>query len=444
MLPGNLLHPLKLDVVGFKEEDHDYHFRVELPEPSCCQSCGAAEGRVVRFGKDDQAYRDVPIHSKRVTIWMIRRRYKCHDCGSTFRPEMKDMDDRRMMTKRLVKHIEVKAVLGSNSEVARDVGVDEKTVRSIFMDYYKAKDATYKLTVPRVLGMDELYIGKQYFAIFTNIAEGTAIELLPSRTLPALNQFFGNLPARKDVEIVCSDMYGPYRTVTKTLMPQATQVIDKFHVIKMANETLEDIRRGLKAGLTSAQRKTLMGDRKLLLMREHDVKPLPRMTMETWLNAFPELGIAYRLKEDFYGIYDATCEKEARERFSQWKASIPDSQKKHWGPVAQTVTNWSDGIFAYFRPGHQYTNAFTESTNRGGKDKQRDARGMEFETFRAKVLFSQEHKVAKPKPRRQSPFEGMGRMTYYSMAADFDFEDVPADYGVPISTVMRLLESGEI
>ncbi len=39
-LPGNLLHPLKLDVVGFKEEDHDYHFRVELPEPSCCQSCG--------------------------------------------------------------------------------------------------------------------------------------------------------------------------------------------------------------------------------------------------------------------------------------------------------------------------------------------------------------------------------------------------------------------
>ena len=156
MLPGNLLHPLKLDVVGFKEEDHDYHFRVELPEPKCCQSCGAAEGRVVRFGKDDQAYRDVPIHNKRVTIWMIRRRYKCHDCGSTFRPELKDMDDRRMMTKRLVKHIEVGAVLGNNSDVARTVGVDEKTVRLIFEDYYKAKDAAYKPKASRVLGIDEL------------------------------------------------------------------------------------------------------------------------------------------------------------------------------------------------------------------------------------------------------------------------------------------------
>lgn len=51
--------------------------------------------------------------------------------------------------------------------------------------------------------------------------------------------------------------------------------------------------------------------------------------------------------------------------------------------------------------------------------------------------------VKKPKPRRQSSFEWMGRMTYYSMATDFDFDE-PTDYGVPISTVMRLLESGEL
>lgn len=69
---------------------------------------------------------------------------------------------------------------------------------------------------------------------------------------------------------------------------------------------------------------------------------------------------------------------------------------------------------------------------------------MKFESYRAKILFAQEHKVAKPKPRRQSPFEGMGRMAYYGMVTDFDFDDTPADYGVPISTVMRLLEDGEL
>lgn len=73
------------------------------------------------------------------------------------------------------------------------------------------------------------------------------------------------------------------------------------------------------------------------------------------------------------------------------------------------------------------------------RTKQRDARGMKFESYRAKILFAQEHKVSKPKPRRQSPFEGMGRMAYYEMV-----DDVPSDYGVPISTVMRLLEDGEL
>lgn len=143
MTPSTLLHPLKLDVVGFQEDEHDYHFRVELPEPKCCESCGTIHN-MVKFGKDDQAYRDVPIHEKRSTIWVIRRRYKCNSCSATFRPDLKDMDDRRMMTKRLVRHIEKAALLGSNSEVARTVGVDEKTVRLIFEDYYRAKDAAYK------------------------------------------------------------------------------------------------------------------------------------------------------------------------------------------------------------------------------------------------------------------------------------------------------------
>lgn len=43
MTPSTLLHPLKFDVVGFQEDEHDYHFRVELPEPKCCQSCARCQ-----------------------------------------------------------------------------------------------------------------------------------------------------------------------------------------------------------------------------------------------------------------------------------------------------------------------------------------------------------------------------------------------------------------
>jgi transposase len=120
MDPTNLLHPLKLTVVSVKEEDHDYHFHVETPEPRCCEACGVIDNWV-KFGKEDQSYRDVPIHHKRVTIWLIRRRYKCNACGGTFRPHLAEMDDRRMMTKRLSSYVEKAASMGSNSDVARGV-----------------------------------------------------------------------------------------------------------------------------------------------------------------------------------------------------------------------------------------------------------------------------------------------------------------------------------
>jgi len=435
----NLLHPLKLNVQSFKEEGHDYHFHVELPEPVVCQACGALEGKLVKFGKEDQSFRDVPIHGKRSTIWVIRRRYRCADCNSTFRQPVPHMDDKRSMTSRLVRHIERASMLGINTDVARDVGVDEHTVRRIFEDYYQAEDAKYTPKAPKVLGIDELFLGKEYRAIFTNITEQTVIELLPSRTLKTVTHFLGNLEGRKDIQIVCTDMWGSYRTAVKSVLPNATMVVDKFHITRMANEAMDTVRKGLKASLNANQRRTLKGDRKSLLMRKHDLKAWQSLVMETWLNAFPELNVAYGLKEGFYGIWDAKSESEAKELYREWARGIPAEQKEVWEPLTRAMTNWEREVFAYFKPGHQFTNAFTESSNRNIKTQQRDARGMKFESYRAKVLFSQQHKVVRPKPRKESPFDGVGYFT------PFSFQEVEGiDYGVPISTVMRLLEAGEL
>ena len=39
-VPQSLLHPLKASVIGFQEEEHDYHFQVEYPDPDACHTCG--------------------------------------------------------------------------------------------------------------------------------------------------------------------------------------------------------------------------------------------------------------------------------------------------------------------------------------------------------------------------------------------------------------------
>lgn len=83
---------------------------------------------------------------------------------------------------------------------------------------------------------------------------------------------------------------------------------------------------------------------------------------------------------------------------------LPEHHKKHWKPLITSMTNWEKEIFAYFGPAQRKTNAFTESNNRKIRDLNRDPRGMSFEMFRAKTLFTLKHKFSKPKPVKESPF----------------------------------------
>lgn len=67
----------------------------------------------------------------------------------------------------------------------------------------------------------------------------------------------------------------------QAVLPQARIVVDKFHVLRMANEALEKVGKGLGKELKANQRRTLNGDRRILLKRAHDVSDRERLIIET-------------------------------------------------------------------------------------------------------------------------------------------------------------------
>ena len=90
------------------------------------------QGEFVRFGKRDVPYRDLPIHGKRVTLWVVRRRYTCRACKTTFRPQLPEMVDGFRMTLRLHEYVEKESFNHPYTFVAAQTGLDEKTLRDIF------------------------------------------------------------------------------------------------------------------------------------------------------------------------------------------------------------------------------------------------------------------------------------------------------------------------
>lgn len=434
--PASLLYPLTLSVTAFKEEEYDYHFHVEAPEPNTCPGCGVVDD-LVKYGKSDQAYRDVPIHGKRVTLWLQRRRYRCNSRMSVFRPALDDMDDSRAMTKRLMTYIEKAVLYRTNNEIARECGIEEKTVRLVFAAFVERQKDQLEFVTPRVLGVDELYLQKQFCCVLTNIEHQTVIELLPNRSLELVTSTFLSLPDRKNVEVVSTDMYKNYLAAAREAFPHAKPVVDKFHVVKMANEAMEVVRKSIKKGLSDYHRKLLKNDRKLMLMRERDLTPANKLVIAEWFDKMPALGAAYASKERFFKLYDATDLKEATLAYDEWRRTIPAGQEELWGGLAGTVDRWRGPIFNYFTMDYRVTNAFTESANRKMKDLNRATRGMSFDSFRAKVLLGAKHKVVRSRVTKASPFDGtfMGRWTP-DMAS---YDETVRNYGTPLSTMDDIL-----
>lgn len=430
-----------VEIEPLQENDTDMLFKVELSSPPLrCNNCGF--NNLYKHGFRKQLIMDMPIRMKRVGIEIHRRRYKCRDCNTTFWERMREVDESRSMTKRLADFIEQQSLQRTFLDVAEMAGVSEGTVRHVFKAYVKRKETEHKFVTPKWLGIDEIYVIKKPRLILTNVSERTVYDLIDNRKQENVIKRLESIPDRQNIECVTMDMWAPYRRSVRKCMPNAEVVIDKFHVVRMANIALENVRKKVRKNVSSAERKALMHDRKILLMRNKEVSFEGQVLLEVWLAKFPDLRTAYNLKESFYGIWDCSDKGEAIEVYRQWQEQLKTSSelvKNAFSEIPKVFTNWGNEIFNYFD--RRLTNAYTESLNSIIRKIDQSGRGYSFEVLRAKLLFNENlHKKRAPKFNRAV-------FTHTLTSGSFNFfDDIFEDdinYGVDFSTLLRYLEEGE-
>jgi transposase len=399
-MPTNFLNLPLWEVGTVKQSKDDY--RVEatytvVPErcPNCPESLFA--GKVYKHGTMKQEVMDLPSHSKRVGILLTRVRLRCQECEKTFLQPIPDLDERGTMTARLVRYIEAQSLRKTFVAVADEVGVTEGTVRNVFGRHVKHLEETTFHQTPERLGIDELYLLKKARAVFTNLRERTIIGVLKDRLKKSVGTHLRTLDV-DTVKVVAIDMHKAYKDAVREAIPNATIVVDKFHVVRMANTCLEGVRKSFRAGLESKERRKLMHDRFVLLRRNRDLDDEQKATLAGWQLMFPKLGAAYTVKEAFFDLWDAPDRTTAADRFKAWEYGITDHDMlKAYQPLLTAWRNWEQEILAYFE--HRETNAVTEALNGIVRHIERAGRGYSFDVMRAKMLFG-------TKSQKRPPYNG--------------------------------------
>lgn len=468
---ANILNLPDFRVKRVEKTDHDYHVYAEVSNPpSVCTACGS--DRLIGHGRNVQVIRDLPTHGKRLAIYVDTRRWRCQSCGKTFMEALPAVNAKREMTDRLVRWIGQQSLQRTFASIANDTGLDEKTIRNIFRDYINELEAEFRFEAPKWLGIDEIHLIKPR-CVISNIRNNTIIDMLPNRDKKTVENYLYNLQGKSEVQYVAMDMWTPYRDAIETVLPDARIVIDKFHVVRMADDAVEKVRKSLRERLTPQQRRGLMHDRSVLLKRERDLNDKEVELLDGWTKDHPELGVAYRLKEGLYAVYEGSGSPQAAlAAYEAWNKGVVSEVRDAFHDLIQAFTNWQPFILNYFE--HPVTNAYTESLNSLIRVMNRLGRGYSFEALRAKILFTEgahKRKLIRPKFEqwREPEFAVAEAIMNYSVANDamgyclpperfgeavptprknmskaehpHEPPGPPKNYGADINTLVELLES---
>lgn len=394
----NILDLQEFNIIQTEEDNDNMHIWVEtVSTPPACMHCGSLPN-FSRYGKKEQLFMDIPIRGKRVGIYVIRKRYKCKECGGVFFEPLESMDDKRLATKRLIRYIETESIKRKYTDVAESVGLNEKTIRNIFHDYVLYLEETIPREFPTWLGIDEIHIIGDVRGVLTDIERRLLYDFTINRTKAVLDPYFAfvSVEDRERVQYVTMDMWKPYKDAVYQFFPNAKVVVDKYHVVKELNVIMDTMRKQYKDGLSKPELKQLKRDRYILRSRRHNLKMGDEIVLQTWQSQYPTLYEAYQHKELFFDIYDTSKDStEAKQRFDEWKENIPPYMRKYTKSFLTSLKNWETEILNYFDC--RLTNAFTEGLNNMIRSINKEGRGYSFDVLRAKILLAYgKARVVKP------------------------------------------------
>ncbi|MFQ5473298.1 MAG: ISL3 family transposase [Dehalococcoidia bacterium] len=256
--------------------------------------------------------------------------------------------------------------VADKSATARMFGVAwrtvERVVRRVVHDELP-KDLFDDLVA---IGVDETSYkrGHRYLTVVSDLMTGNVIWIGEGKGADTLNQFFDELGATRcaKLQLVSMDMSGSYKKAVADKAKDAEIVFDRFHVVRLLLDAVDEVRRDEAREMPVHERRRLKGQRFQLLRNPKFREPDAVEATRKAVSGNRRIARAYELRISFEDFWECETEEDAERFLFRWTRSALMSRQRPLRRVAKTLREHADGILAYFRWWGQ-TNAVLEGTN---------------------------------------------------------------------------------
>jgi transposase len=306
-------------------------------------------------------------------------------------------DARRSYTKRFERYALDLSRSMTISDVARHLGVSWDVIKEIQKRDLSRRYAKPKLKHLQHIAIDEIAVAKghRYMTVVMDLKSGAVVFVGDGKGAEALEPFWKRLrPSRAVIKAVAMDMSAAYRRAVSDHLPKAAIVFDHFHVIKLFNEKLSELRRALYHEVADVMQKdVLKGTRWLLLKNPEnlDTEKGEKRRLEEALALNKPLATAYYLKDDLRRFWGQPGKRLATIFLEGWIRRAEGSGIKILQQMAKTLALHRTGLLAYYD--EMISSGPMEGNNNKIKTMKRQAYGFrDLEFFKLKILAIHETK----------------------------------------------------
>ena len=279
----------------------------------CCGRCGARLGREsLHEHLRERRWADLPWADHPVEISYAPIRVKCAKCHGTPVEMVAWAAPSQRQTRRLQQHLAVECASMPTSHVAALHGLSWATVHRA-EDHALERWAATRPTVPlEHLGMDEKWLGRRherfekYVSILSNLATGEPIWIGYGRDEAAVRPFLDGLTddQKTGMKTVTMDLHRAYwNAIDNTKGLEHVPIVhDPFHVTKLANACVDELRRQTFFRAGDEHRAIGKGKRWLFLRGSEKLSDEQRADLGVMLSFNRTLARAYQIKEELRAV----------------------------------------------------------------------------------------------------------------------------------------------
>lgn len=364
-------------------DDIQFHIRhadnnVRCPE---CRTPG-----VVRNGTRKRTFRLPPAGHRRLSVTLPVQRVVCRHCRFDGQLPVPFAESGASYSKGFSRYARDLLRFGTIDHAAKHLGVGWDMIKDIHKADLKKRFDKPSLKSLSAIAIDEFYAGPKtkYYTFVLDLKSGAVVYVGRGKGTEALEGFWKRLRSYKDnIAAVAMDLSPAFISAVRENLPKADLVFDPFHVMKLMNDKLDQLRRELWNNAPADRRIFIKNSRWVLLKGRENLseKPNPkhdgkneRQRLEETLAYNQSLATAYILKEELRLLWDQKDKPAGQACLESWMAKADASGIEQMVKMAESLRRHQGGILAYFD--HRITSGPMEAVNAKIRVMQRQTYGL--------------------------------------------------------------------